>query len=95
MNILGITFLAVLLEGTLAYIVGKSDANTGPRNWIKYVALAAGVLLAIGYKVDVPTSVGLSTAWPLLNYVISGIIIGRGSNYVNDIITSFSKNKNG
>ncbi len=93
MNIIGITFLAVLLEGTLAFLVGPSNEHTGPRNWVKYVALLAGVLLSIGYKIDLPSSVGLTTTLPILNYIISGIVIGRGSNYVNDIITSFSKPK--
>ena len=93
MNILGILFLAVLLEGTLAYLVGKSTEDTGARVWIKYVALVLGAALAAAYKIDIPAMVELSTPVPMINYIISGIIIGRGSNYVNDIVTSFQKKK--
>ena len=91
MEIIGIMFLAVLLEGTLAFLLGKSDESTGPREWVKYVSLVGGIALSIAYRVDIPSMVGLSTAVPLVNFIVSGIVIGRGSNYVNDIITSFTK----
>lgn len=92
-NILGIMFLAILLEGTLAFLLGKSDTYTGPREWIKYVALLGGIILAVAYQVDIPSMLGLSSPILLVNYVISGIVIGRGSNYVNDIVTSLTKPK--
>lgn len=88
MELAAIIFLAVFLEGTLNYIVGEHKEN--PRTWVKYVALVAGVGLAIGYKVDIPSMVGLPFV-PWLNYVLSGIAIGRGSNYLNDLVTSFKK----
>lgn len=88
MNILGITFLAVFLEGTITYLFGKS--TNGARNWIKYISLLAGVALAIAYKVDIPSMAGLAGV-ALINYIVSGIVIGRGSNYVNDLITSIKK----
>lgn len=87
MELAAILFLAVFLEGTLTYITGKSEA---PRPWIKYVALFAGVLLAIAYKVDIPSMAGLPFV-PFVNYILSGIAIGRGSNYVNDLVTGIKK----
>lgn len=90
MEIATIVFLAVFLEGTLNYIAGTS--KEAPRPWLKYVALVAGIGLAIGYKVDIPSMVGLPFV-PWLNYALSGIAIGRGSNYLNDLVTSFQKKK--
>ncbi len=91
MELLGIVFLSVFLEGTLSYLVGDKPKYEASRPWIKYISLLAGVGLAIGYKIDIPTQLGLIATLPLLNYILSGIVIGRGSNYVNDIMTSFNK----
>lgn len=90
MEIATIVFLAIFLEGTLNYLLGSS--TEAPRPYIKYVALVAGIGLAIGYKVDIPSMVGLPFV-PWLNYVLSGIAIGRGSNYLNDLVTGFQKKK--
>lgn len=84
--ILGIIFLATFVEGLINYITGDSDGV--PRVVLKYAALVVGVLAAIAYQVDIPTMAGLATAWPVANYIVSGIIIGRGSNYVHDVLGS-------
>lgn len=91
MELLGVMFLAVFLEGTLTYVFGKKSTEAEPRAWVKYVALLAGVGLAIGYKVNLPATVGITSTVPLLDFIVSGIIIGRGSNYLNDLVTSFKK----
>ncbi len=86
MNILGVSFLALFIEGTITYLYGDSKK---PRPVLKYVALVAGVLLAIAYKVDLLTMVGLTSSMPMVSYIITGVILGRGSNYLNDFITSY------
>lgn len=87
--ILGIFFLATFIEGLINYVAGDSDGV--PRAALKYVGLVVGVVVAIAYKVDIPTMVGLTTAWPIVNYIVSGIIIGRGSNYVHDVLGSINR----
>ncbi len=84
--IIGVTLLAVLVEGLVQYILGESMET---RPYLKYVALILGVAVAVAYKIDIPSMVGLATDFTVVNYIISGIVIGRGSNYTNDIITSF------
>ncbi len=87
---LSIIFLATFTEGLIEYIAGKAKKS---RPYIKYVALAIGVALAIAYKVDIPGMVGLTTPYLLANYIVSGIIIGRGSNYVHDVLSTFTASK--
>lgn len=89
MNTLGILFLTVLIEGTISFLAGENK-NGEPRTYLKYLGLAAGMGLAVAYNVDLPGMVGLSTSMPIINYLLSGIVIGRGSNYVNDIIKFIS-----
>lgn len=87
MPIYAIIFLAVLIEGTLTYLF-KADAEAPAKPWLKYVALVCGIASAILYHVDIPAMVGLVSPFAYAGYVVSGIIIGRGSNVVNDTFTA-------
>lgn len=89
MELLGIIFLATFIEGLIDYMTGESDGLSRP--YLKYVGLVIGVLVALAYQVDIPTMVGLSATWAPANYILSGIIIGRGSNYVHDILKSLQR----
>jgi hypothetical protein len=93
MPIYAILFLAVLIEGTLTYLFKASEGSidASPKPWLKYVALVFGVVLAVLYKVDIPAMVGLMSPVAYVGYVVSGVIIGRGSNVVNDTFGAISK----
>ena len=86
-NFIGIILLSTLIEGLITYLFGKTSENMPPRPWLKYVSLGLGVLASIAYKIDILALVGLSSFMPVVGYVMSGLIIGRGSNYLNDILT--------
>lgn len=89
-NVIGILFLATFTEGLVEYLFGK-DGATQP--YLKYIALAIGVVLAIAYNVDLLAMVGLHSVVPLVSYIVSGIVIGRGSNYVNDVVSTLRSGK--
>ena len=80
----GIILLAVIVEGVITYLFGKSENDS--REWIKYLSLAFGVAIAIAYQVNIPAMAGLETPFPYVGYIVSGLVIGRGSNYLNDIL---------
>lgn len=88
MNLLGIFLLSTLIEGLITYLFGKTSEETPPRPWLKYVSLAMGIALAIAYKVDILAIVApeLVPIHPVVGYLVSGLIMGRGANYLNDII---------
>lgn len=83
MNILGILLLSTLIEGTLTYVFGENSDT--PRPWLRYVSLLLGVGAAIAYQIDIPAMAGLVAINGYVGYVVSGLIIGRGANYINDI----------
>ncbi len=83
MNIIGIILLATLIEGTITYIFGEKSET--PRPKLKYISLALGVGAAIAYQIDIPAMTGLVSQSAYVGYVVSGLIIGRGANYINDI----------
>lgn len=82
---IGATLLAVLVEGTLTHIFGE-DSQIKPE-WLRYFALILGIGAAVAYQLDLLAALGLPAAYPLIGYIATGLIIGRGSNYVNDFIT--------
>jgi len=87
MEFIGILFLATLVEGLITYLFGeKGPTLYSNRAYLRYVSLALGISLSIAYAVDIPAMVGLASDFSLVGSIVSGIIIGRGANYVNDII---------
>ena len=88
-QIIGIMFLATFIEGLVEYTVGSAEGEHKP--WLRYVSLALGVAAAVAYQIDIPGMIGLASAFPIANWIVSGIVIGRGANYANDIMTAFRK----
>ncbi len=51
-----------------------------------YISLALGLLLAFVYQADLLTAVGLSAAPTTAGILTTGLFLGRGSNFVHDVI---------
>lgn len=83
MNIIGILLLATLIEGLITYLFGENAKEARP--YLRYVSLLLGVVVAVAYQIDIPGMAGLVAINAYVNFVISGLIIGRGANYINDI----------
>lgn len=91
MNIIGILLLSTLIEGTITYLFGETLEVSRP--WIKYVSLGLGIISAIVFSIDIPGMAGLQGISVYANYVVSGLIIGRGANYINDIFALIQSKK--
>lgn len=90
---IALIFLATFVEGLVNYIFGDAEGST-PRKYVKFIALGIGVLCCIMFKVSIPDMFGLNfeTRYEIFEQIFSGLIIGRGSNYLNDIM-GLIKNK--
>jgi hypothetical protein len=88
--LIGIILLATLIEGTISYLFGNSEEGMS-RPWLKYVSLIFGVLVSVAYNLDLPAMTGLVSPFPYVGAVVSGLIIGRGANYVNDLMALVRK----
>lgn len=85
MEISALLFLTTLVEGFTEYVFGFSETM---KPFLKYIALVLGVAAALVYKVDILAQfAGLTTTFPYVGSIISGLIIGRGSNYLNDLVS--------
>lgn len=84
MNFLGIFVLAVLVEGIIEYL-----AIPVPPRFKPYLAALLAMIVCVAYGADLPAALGL----PAVKYVgslVTGLVIGRGSNYLADVVKRIS-----
>ena len=90
--LLAILLLAALVEALVEYFVRpwlKPDEAEVPL-WrsmaLRYSAAIVGVGLCLVYAMDLLALVGLTARAPYVGEVLTGLLIGRGANFVNDFV---------
>ena len=78
--------LAAVVEAVITYVVPKNNTEQ-PREWLKYVSAAVGVFVCLAYNADILASLGVVSPFPYVGAVITGLIVGRGSNFLSDFYT--------
>jgi len=53
---------------------------------LRYSAAIVGVGLCLVYAMDLLALVGLTARAPYVGEVLTGLLIGRGANFVNDFV---------
>lgn len=71
--------LATLVEGIVEYA-----GDTVPTAIKQYVAAAVAIAVCVAYHADLLALLGLATPYPYVGAVLTGLILGRGSNYLHD-----------
>jgi len=82
-SIVAIFILAAVIEGIIAYVIPSNNAEM-PREWIKYVSAVLSIAICIAYKADILATLGVLSPLPYVGEIITGLIVGRGSNFLND-----------
>ena len=85
-GIVAILVLAAVVEGVIAYVLPVNQSET-PREWVKYVSAALGVVICVAYHADILAMLGIVSPFPFVGSVITGLLVGRGSNFLNDFYT--------
>lgn len=103
--ITGILVLAALAEALVEYLfspiikAGKeTDMEPEPAaglDWrvlaFRYTSAGVGVCLCIIYETDLFQYFGLYPPWPWIGWVITGLLIGRGANFVHEFASTWLK----
>lgn len=92
-----VLLLATLVEGMVEYLLDvplkKLIADADWRGEVMKVSAAlVGVLVALLAGLDIFAPV-LGDKTPLLNQVLTGLVIGRGANYAHDLVGSWGNNR--
>jgi len=89
------TVAEALVEHLFAPIIDArgDDEIIPPSAWdwraitLRYTSVLLSVLLTITYQADILLLLNLSPPWPWVGWVITGLLIGRGSNFIHDFAT--------
>ena len=85
----GIAAFSILIEGIITYtnqfLIQENFC------WQMALSLALGIIVAVAYKLDLPSYFNLKSDIPYVGCILTGILLSRGSNYVFDLITKISR----
>ena len=93
-----IAVMAIVVEALVEYAktIGKAFASGG---WKTAVIRLAAILLGVGLCLmtgsDLFAPLGITFTWRPLGYMLTGIIISRGANYVSDFMSKLRGAKAG
>lgn len=85
-NLSQLIILALLIEAIVTTIAWVVDSRF---NWQRVTALAISVLLAILAGIDIFAIVGIPLAITYIGPALTGLIIARGANALNDLFAAF------
>jgi hypothetical protein len=91
MSLIPLLVMALIAEAVWETL--KMTWQQGKFSWDKIGALVVGLLVSFGAQLDILAMAGVTLVIPYLGYVLSGILISRGSNFVHDLWTAISNLK--
>lgn len=75
---------STLNESVIEYMFGSVRAL---RPYLPLLALASATFLTFTYQINIFTTLlGVQSNSPFLDFLLSGFIISRGSNFLNDFV---------
>ncbi|MCZ7568957.1 MAG: hypothetical protein M5U01_10275 [Ardenticatenaceae bacterium] len=77
--------LAVVVEALVEYF-----GTPVPSEYKPYLAAVVGVGLCVAYDADLLALLGFAATVPYLGSILTGLLIARGSNYLNDLVGRLS-----
>jgi predicted RNA polymerase sigma factor len=88
--ILQFTVLAILIEAVVNAIT-KVDWKNKSIIWATLTAYAISTVVILNTHTGIFEAVGFTWAVPFIDWLFTGIVLSRGSNFVHDLITSIQK----
>lgn len=84
------SLVQLLLLATLAESVTEYFLAQWVEPYTKYAAAVVGVVLAINFQVDMFVQMfGMESIHPIVGCILTGVLLGRGSNFVHDLWSRF------
>lgn len=83
-----ILILSALIEAVITYLNDLIIYSPGKISML--FSLAFGILIAWAYKLDLPKYFKLKSQPYFIGYILTGILISRGSNYLHDFISKIN-----
>ena len=87
-DIAKILAVSTLIEAIISYTNG---IFTGEFPYQIILSIVFGIIIAVCYKLDILSMVGVKSDIPYIGCVFSGILFSRGANYIFDLIGNLTK----
>ena len=84
-----LVLLATLSEGLVEYIFG----DWLHKSYLKYITLVVGVALAWSLQLDLLRELAQVQAPYPVGYILTGLIMGRGSQYLHQFVSQYLPKK--
>lgn len=82
---------STLNESIIEYLFGSVKEL---RPYLPLIALASAVFLSFTYQLNILFYIlGIQSNYPFLDFLLSGFMISRGSNFINDFAQRFLRSK--
>jgi len=85
--ILQFTVLSILIEAVVNAIV-KVDWKNKSIIWSTVVAYIISTIVVLNTHTGIFEAVGFNWAVPVIDWLFTGIVLSRGSNFVHDVLQS-------
>lgn len=90
-----VTILVVALIGEALWETLKMVWQEGKVSVDRIGAMVVGILLAFGARLDLFVLLGISFVIPYLGYILTGLLLSRGANFVHDLFVACSNLRKG
>ena len=77
--------ICVLVESMVTYI--NSFFVVGEPHYQMVLSLIFGIFISVAYKIDLLKLADIESEMPYIGFILTGILISRGSNYVYDLMS--------
>ena len=81
LKVIVMSYVVEALVETLKMIWDKDKISNS-----KIAALILAIIVSIAYRIDLILAVGIEAVWPVFGYILTGILISRGANFVSDFV---------
>ncbi|MBS3872762.1 MAG: hypothetical protein KGZ92_08155 [Firmicutes bacterium] len=79
-----IVLLAIVVEQVTTVLKGAVPAIKG--NLAQATSMLVGIVLCFSTRVGLLQQLSVPTVYPFVDYLVSGLLISRGSNFLHDVI---------
>lgn len=88
MELTSFIFMAFFVEGLVEFVKQIVDADKN----VKYtyiLSIVLGIAVCCIFNLNLLSLLDINTSVPFAGNIVSGFIISRGSNYLNDLVSKF------
>lgn len=83
-RIVSVITFSMLIESIITY--AKNIFINSEIHWEMIISMIIGIIISLAYDLDLTSYFASSPKRPIIGYILTGVLISRGSNYLYDIL---------